>query len=56
MNTLDNKMAVMKWLDELRDNQDFDNLKEIRDYLRFLIRIGNNEWYDLDPEVKEQKK
>ena len=29
-----NKIVVMQWFDELRQNQEFDTLKELRDRLR----------------------
>jgi len=46
VNTVEqNKIVVMQWLDELRHQQDFDTLKELRDRLRFLIRISNADWY-----------
>ena len=40
------KEEVMDWLDTLRDEKDFDSLKELRNYLRQLIATSNKDWFE----------
>ena len=37
---------LKEMLNVLRDNKDFNSLKEIRDYIRFLVAVNNKDWFE----------
>jgi len=45
MKKIETNVDIMVYLDELRDQKDFNTIKEVRDYCRYLVAVCNTEWF-----------